>query len=292
MPDTSRHRIREAVVQFLYAIGPADELPETPNPAILSLLLESARDKSSRARARAVVHLQQGREKIKEGLAPLVDVLAQMESAEGEGELIGALRTWAAEEEALCQHLDGLRQELNGNRDATRLTKSLNSPRIANRSALVAAASLLENAPQFPALESLHREALALRETLVPLGERLALALGDELSSLPELKSIARAEQSLTATRKRIEDYYQSLRLNLHKIDAILVTVLENYAPERLDRVDRAILRLGAFELLHDENVPPAVAINEAIELAREFGTTESPGFVNAILDRMAKEQG
>ncbi|MEE3179915.1 MAG: hypothetical protein VX317_09540, partial [Verrucomicrobiota bacterium] len=64
MPDTSRRRIREAVVQFLYALGPADELPDAPDPAILSLLLESTRDRSTRARARAIVHLQQGREKI------------------------------------------------------------------------------------------------------------------------------------------------------------------------------------------------------------------------------------
>ena len=106
---------------------------------------------------------------------------------------------------------------------------------------------------------------------------------------MPELTSVARAEEALSSASGRIESYYRALRHHLHSIDERLATVLENYAPDRLNRVDRAILRLGTFELLFDDKVPPAVAINEAIELARDFGTTESPGFVNAILDKLAK---
>ncbi|MDP6209406.1 MAG: transcription antitermination factor NusB, partial [Roseibacillus sp.] len=77
----------------------------------------------------------------------------------------------------------------------------------------------------------------------------------------------------------------------LADIDRNLTEVVDNYSPERLDRVDRAILRLGTYELLFDDEVPPAVAINEAIELARAFGTTESPGFVNGVLDRVARQR-
>ena len=51
--------------------------------------------------------------------------------------------------------------------------------------------------------------------------------------------------------------------------------------------VDRNVLRLGAYELLHDAQTPPAVTINEAIELARRYGSKDSPAFVNGVLDRI-----
>ncbi|MDP7495384.1 MAG: hypothetical protein QGI77_03085, partial [Roseibacillus sp.] len=107
MPDTSRRRIREAVVQFLYALGPADELPDAPDPAILSLLLESTRDKSTRARARAVVHLQQGREKVIAGLSPLLLTLEELDPADGADEMNRDLKSWSEEEEKLRAYLHG-----------------------------------------------------------------------------------------------------------------------------------------------------------------------------------------
>jgi N utilization substance protein B len=54
--------------------------------------------------------------------------------------------------------------------------------------------------------------------------------------------------------------------------------------------VDRNILRLAAYELLWHEDVPPKVAINEAIEIAKKFGTGESSRFINGVLDRIHKE--
>jgi transcription antitermination protein NusB len=72
------------------------------------------------------------------------------------------------------------------------------------------------------------------------------------------------------------------------RIDETLAAVVENFAPERIDPVDRAILRLGTYELLHAAT-PPKVAINEAIELAKRFGTTDSKRFVNGVLDKVSK---
>jgi N utilization substance protein B len=64
--------------------------------------------------------------------------------------------------------------------------------------------------------------------------------------------------------------------------------VLENFSFERLGVVDRNILRLGVYELLHTD-VPRAIIINEAIEIARDFGDVKTRQFVNGILDRVAK---
>ena len=291
MPDTSRRRIREAVVQFLYALGPADELPDAPDPAILSLLLESTRDKSTRARARAVVHLQQGREKVIAGLSPLLLTLEELDPADGADEMNRDLKSWSEEEEKLRAYLHGLRHELNGNKDVTRLRESMEGANRSNRAALSAATRVSATNPYFPALQQLRDEALVLREQIAPVSERLSLALGDDLTTLPELKSVARAEKDLAHTTSRIECYYHDLRRHLADIDRKLAAVVDNYSPERLDRVDRAILRLGTYELLFDDEVPAAVAINEAIELARAFGTTESPGFVNGVLDRVARNR-
>ena len=60
----------------------------------------------------------------------------------------------------------------------------------------------------------------------------------------------------------------------------------ENYELGRLAVVDRNILRLAIYEMLHRHDIPPVVSINEAIEIAKRFGTAESSRFVNGILDR------
>jgi transcription antitermination protein NusB len=71
-------------------------------------------------------------------------------------------------------------------------------------------------------------------------------------------------------------------------IDALLATHARNWRVERMAAVDRNVLRLAAYELLQGE-VPAQVVINEAIELARDFGSERSPSFVNGVLDAIAR---
>ena len=75
------------------------------------------------------------------------------------------------------------------------------------------------------------------------------------------------------------------------EIDRILTEKLENYRIERLAAADRNILRLAIHEILHRDDIPDPVSINEAIEIAKRFGTEESGRFVNGILDQFRKEQ-
>ncbi|MEB2312462.1 MAG: transcription antitermination factor NusB [Sorangiineae bacterium] len=65
-----------------------------------------------------------------------------------------------------------------------------------------------------------------------------------------------------------------------------------NWRLERMTRVDRNLLRLGAWELEHSLEVPRAVILDEAVELAKRFGTEESGAFVNGVLDRIADDCG
>ena len=71
------------------------------------------------------------------------------------------------------------------------------------------------------------------------------------------------------------------------RIDELISTYAEGWTLERMPAVDRNVLRLGAFELLWSEDVPDAVAISEAVGLARDLSTDESPAFVNGLLGRL-----
>jgi len=72
-------------------------------------------------------------------------------------------------------------------------------------------------------------------------------------------------------------------------INELLTTYSQGWSLERMPSVDRAILRLGAFEVLYGDNVPEGVAISEAVELATSLSTDDSPKFVNGLLGRLAE---
>jgi transcription antitermination protein NusB len=77
---------------------------------------------------------------------------------------------------------------------------------------------------------------------------------------------------------------------NLPAIDEGLARSAEKWAVGRMAAIDRNVLRLGAYELTHVPETPAAVVLNEAIELARRFGSADSPGFVNGVLDRFRRD--
>jgi N utilization substance protein B len=77
---------------------------------------------------------------------------------------------------------------------------------------------------------------------------------------------------------------------NRHEIDALIVQFTQNYQLQRLAAVDRSILRMSVYELIFSTDAPPAVAINEGIEIAKRFGSEDSGRFVNGLLDRIRKE--
>lgn len=82
------------------------------------------------------------------------------------------------------------------------------------------------------------------------------------------------------------------VRDHFSEIDESIRETLENFAFQRLTPVDRNILRVGTFEVLFNDDVPWQVAINEAVEIAKRFGSEESPGFINGILDTIRKSRG
>jgi len=110
-------------------------------------------------------------------------------------------------------------------------------------------------------------------------GETASWAQEFELDVDPPSQEFARALVEAASTRAV-------------EIDQLITSSSKNWRLERMSRVDRNILRLGACELLAFHDVPLKVAINEAVELAKRFGTAESSAFVNGVLDRIANAVG
>ena len=78
---------------------------------------------------------------------------------------------------------------------------------------------------------------------------------------------------------------------NKEYIDGLISRSSKNWRLERMSRVDRSILRLGVFEMLYMEDIPPKVSIDEAVELGKKFGTEDSGAFINGVLDNVFNKQ-
>ncbi|MBQ5932950.1 MAG: transcription antitermination factor NusB [Lachnospiraceae bacterium] len=87
---------------------------------------------------------------------------------------------------------------------------------------------------------------------------------------------------------KEVMDRYDKLKTYLPEIDSKLITEMQKWNLKRVGIVERNLLRLATFEVLYDE-IPSAVAINEAVELAKIYGGDQAPGFVNGVLSRIVK---
>lgn len=92
--------------------------------------------------------------------------------------------------------------------------------------------------------------------------------------------------------RKFAEDLVRGTLNRLDDIDTMIEKVTENWILKRMAAVDRNILRFAAYELLYRKDIPPAVTINEAIEIAKKFSSTESAPFINGVLDKLSKGIG
>lgn len=87
-----------------------------------------------------------------------------------------------------------------------------------------------------------------------------------------------------------LNERFEDLKGHLADIDLCLNVTSNGWKTQRMGKVDLAILRLGVYEVCFDEHIPEAVAIDEAVELAKRFGGTESSAFVNGILGQISRD--
>lgn len=123
------------------------------------------------------------------------------------------------------------------------------------------------------ALQALYQDDLNPDEALADRTAFLHSRLQDE-------KLIAFAQSLIDGVRR-----------NRPELDALLTRTADNWSLERMAATDRNVLRLGTYEILYTQ-IPPAAAINEAVELAKRFGAAQSAQFVNGILDKFIAGHG
>lgn len=105
------------------------------------------------------------------------------------------------------------------------------------------------------------------------------------------LEGLVRTQLEVSRSHyKEAETRVVKIKEYLPEIDLIIERICTQFDFYRIQRVEKAILRLGAYEILYDSDVPPKVAIAEAIRLAKKFSTHQASQFVNAVLDTLYKE--
>ena len=108
---------------------------------------------------------------------------------------------------------------------------------------------------------------------------------GDEL--YPEAGAWLRTEERDTETLRFATRLVEGVWENWDEIGKTIQAVAQNWNIARMAVIDRNVLRLGTYELLHCPDIPPKVAVNEAIELGKRFSTANSGAFINGILDKI-----
>lgn len=86
-----------------------------------------------------------------------------------------------------------------------------------------------------------------------------------------------------------IQERYQKIQDKLPEIDKFLDENTEGWETTRMGKVELTVLRLAAYEILFDDDIPGSVAINEAVDIAKKYGQETSGGFVNAVLAKIVK---
>lgn len=108
------------------------------------------------------------------------------------------------------------------------------------------------------------------------------------LTLLDDVADLAADRQNQEPIFGYAREIVQGVVDNHEEIDDLLETYSQGWALDRMPNLDRAILRVAVWEILHNPEVPDAVAVNEAVEMAKELSTDDSGSFVNGLLSRIA----
>jgi N utilization substance protein B len=132
-----------------------------------------------------------------------------------------------------------------------------------------------------------------LREKVFRLVFRVAFNDREELEQQTELFFGDEEQEGMTEKeQKQVQDKFDGVVAHLTEIDEMINEKSTGWNVSRLGKVELAILRLAIYEIVYDDNIPGSVAINEAVELAKQYAADESPAFVNAVLAKfMPKEE-
>jgi transcription antitermination protein NusB len=296
----SRRQIREAVVQFLYCAdleGGAD--PASLREAFWQFVTESDRRAILQATWKTLHHLSLGREARLTEFQQRFDLAMATLKARPQLERTAMALQQVSDLEhkwtAGMIQLSRIPRDSDDDAFSERFEPALEIFFRTDRDLISARKRFLDALDDLPALRSQLDPVAGSIRRLDRISERVRMV--EEPEKFPDQVDLAKlreSKESLASLLRESNTLTDAVLREKDAIDERLAAVVENFAPERIDPVDRAILRLATWEILH-QNVPAPVAIDEAIELAKRFGTTDSGRFVNGVLDKISKtaaEQG
>lgn len=97
--------------------------------------------------------------------------------------------------------------------------------------------------------------------------------------------------ENIPEEKEYIEKVFRGVCSNIENIDDIILKNLKNWTIDRIFKIDLAILRLAIYEILYIEDIPVKVSVNEAVELAKEYGNNDSKSFVNGLLAKVIESK-
>lgn len=290
----SRREIREAVVQFLYCADLEDGAPATDlRETFWQFVTGTGQRRLLAASLKTLEHLSQGRRDRLRDLDARASSVRALISSYPEAEPISLeLNRLLTLEDRWTEALARVRRLPESDADdetAARLAKGLEDLYRIDQSLEVARRRFLQLVEDFPRLRNPLEAISSTVRRLQRVSDRVRMVEHPE--QFPAQTDIAHLRQSheeLATLRREADALSDQILDHKEELDARLAAIVENFAPERVDPVDRAVMRLGTHEILAGK-IPAAVAINEAIELAKRFGSTDSGRFVNGVLDKVAK---
>lgn len=293
----SRREIREAAIQFLYCIHLEDGAPaHQATEAFWELLLEDDFTKLTKASVKSVLHLNQGRltryNKLIEKSPDLQSILSADPSARKLSFAFNAVLKsegkWQASIDSMKRMFKSSDQEVS-----TDLSETLKQIYLLNNTLQEQRQRWNEQLADHPQYKQQSESANASIKALGRVSDRITMV--QDPTKFPthgDVKHLIDTASKMTTFKTSVNQSVSLVISHIADIDQQINKVVENYKPERIDPVDRAIMRLGVAEILFNSEIPNPVAINEAIEISQLYGSADSSKFINGILDKIAKNQG
>lgn len=282
-------------MQFLYCADlEGGAAPSALRDPFWDFVTESDRRSLQLATFRTVHHLAQGRESRLEEFVERQTAASTMLGGWPEAELLKSVLQRIAELEAKWSSAHAALERLPKDGDdasvAANFAMALEGFFRNDRDLATTRQRFFDAIEDFPKLRGPLEAVAASIRRLQRISDRLRMV--EEPEKFPEQADLARIRDSkaeIFDLRHRTDELVDAVLGGKEAIDAMLAEVVDHYSPERIDPVDRAILRLATHEILH-AGTPAKVAINEALEIAKRFGTSDSRRFVNGVLDRIVKQ--
>jgi len=290
----SRREIREAAIQFLYCIHLEDGAPaQQATEAFWELLLEDDFTKLTKASVKSVLHLNQGRQTRFNKLVEKSPELQSILSTDPNARKLNLALNAVLKSEGLWQsQVDSMKRLFNPSDQnvSTDLSETLKQLYLLNSTLQKQRLRWNEQLADHPQYKQQCESAAASITALGRVSDRISMV--EDPTKFPthgDVKHLIDTAAKMTTFKTAVNESVALVTGHMTDIDNQINKVVENYKPERIDPVDRAIMRLGVAEILFNKEIPNPVAINEAIEISQLYGSSDSSKFINGILDKIAK---